>query len=120
MSGAAAETSHDDAPRSAPLFPTWCLAGAGVLVAIASAACGLAAEVLDGPPYTHAAAPYWNATVRLGSFLLFALLTAHVRGLLRAVHELAATDPLTGVWNARQFYRLAAAEVERAGGTAGR
>ncbi|HXE89443.1 MAG TPA: GGDEF domain-containing protein [Terriglobales bacterium] len=57
---------------------------------------------------------YWNAAIRLGSYVITAALVAEVKLLFDRLHELAQTDPLTGAYNARAFYRIA--EEERARG----
>lgn len=56
---------------------------------------------------------YWNAAIRLGSYVITALLVAELKLLFDRLHDLAQTDPLTGVYNARAFYRMAEEERSR-------
>jgi len=81
---------------------------AGVMVAFISAAIWLFIEVLtteDASSFVH----LWNTIIRLGFFLLPAIL-------LRAIEQerrLARTDPLTGAINNRYFTELLQHEIDR-------
>ncbi len=57
---------------------------------------------------------YWNAAIRLGSYLITALLVAELKLSFDRLRDLSQNDFLTGAYNARAFYRLA--EEERARG----
>lgn len=87
---------------------------AGALVAIVSAVAWLCVELLAGAPYPHALAPYWNGCVHLAVFLVISTMLVNVRRLMRQLYDLAATDPLTGCLNGREFYQRAEAELRRA------
>ena len=87
---------------------------AGALVSVAGAAAWLYVELLTGAPYPHPLAPYWNGCVHLAVFLVVSTMLANVRRLMGRLYDLAATDPLTGCLNGREFYRRAEAELLRA------
>jgi diguanylate cyclase (GGDEF)-like protein len=86
----------------------------GVLVSCASSVASLLIDVLSSPPYPHPAIPYWNSVVRLGFFLISALMLSSLKRALDREKELASTDPLTGIANARSYYERAFAEISRA------
>ena len=87
----------------------WALANAGIASLI-----WLAADYAAGHVYSSPIIPYWNATVRLGYFVLFAVLFARLRSALEEESGLARLDPLTGIFNRRAFEELAASEISRA------
>lgn len=64
-------------------------------------------------PVAHPAIRSANVLVQLVVFTAFAVLLANLRRLLEREHELATTDPLTGLRNRRTFHELAEREVER-------
>jgi diguanylate cyclase (GGDEF)-like protein len=91
---------------------------AGVLFALLAAATWLAADLLAGHVYSHAAIPVWNAFARLGFFLIIVALLDALRMRLEIEARLARTDSLTGALNRRAFveqldYNLALARRER-------
>lgn len=86
---------------------------AGALVVIASAGAWLLTERVS-PPSPPVGLPGWDVAVRGAAFLVLAHLVAALRASLERARELARTDPLTGVRNARAFYELADAEIARA------
>lgn len=75
----------------------------------------LLADYAAGHSYSHPLIPYWNASVRLGYFALFAILFARLHETLERERDLSRVDPLTGVQNRRAFEEFAGREVERAG-----
>jgi len=90
---------------------------AAVVIALLSAATWLAADLLAGHVYSHSAIPVWNAVVRLGFFLIIAVLLDLLRTHLAMEQRLARTDTVTGVLNRRAFmeqldYGLALARRE--------
>lgn len=75
-----------------------------------AALCGgvwLTADVLSGHPYSHAAIPFWNATIRSAFFVLIASLVSRIRDLLAHERKLARVDGLTGCLNPRAFAETA-------------
>ncbi len=60
-------------------------------------------DITNSPPYSAVWIPYWNATVRLGFFLLVNELVLALRHAYIREHRMARTDGLTGVANARVF-----------------
>ncbi|HSA92104.1 MAG TPA: GGDEF domain-containing protein, partial [Terriglobales bacterium] len=84
---------------------------AGLLIAILSDVSYIAANYriasVSGPMVL-----YWNAAIRLGSYVITALLVAELKLSFDRLHALAQNDHLTGAYNSRAFYRLA--EEERA------
>lgn len=96
-------------------FVTW-FAGrrSGVVTAVVAAIVWYGADVLAGATYSQAWIPYWNASVRLGMYLLLAVLLGRLRAAFERESELARTDSLTGVSNARHFHETARLELARA------
>jgi diguanylate cyclase (GGDEF)-like protein len=86
----------------------------GIMVSIASALVWLLADFTSGHTYSHPAIPYWNMSVRLGTFLVITFLLSTLKHTLEQEKELARTDPLTGIANRRYFIELANAEINRA------
>ncbi len=84
----------------------------GLLVATTAAATGLLADVANRRmPYSSAAVPLWNATVRL---VVIVLVVTLVDALLRSdrhERQLARQDHLTGLQNSRAFYDSAEREL---------
>jgi diguanylate cyclase (GGDEF)-like protein len=76
---------------------------AGVLVSVVSAATWLTVDLMSGYRYSDPAVPVWNATVRLGFFLITAYLLSRLHALLQLGFLLAQRDALTNVLNARAF-----------------
>lgn len=92
----------------------------GLLVSAGCAAIWLLADVGSGHPYSNAAIPYWNATVRLGFFVVVAVLLARLHAVLVAQESLAQRDGLTGVLNGRtvrEHYGLLSGLASRSGQT---
>lgn len=57
--------------------------------------------------YSNPVAPYWNALVRLGFFLIVEGLLNHLSIQLGKEKQLSRTDTMTGLLNVRGFYELA-------------
>lgn len=86
----------------------------GIVLAILSAIVWLVTDYLSGRTYSHQFIEYWNASVRLGLFLIISLLLSAYRGQLTVEENLADTDSLTGVYNRRAFYEKIQREIYRA------
>src|SRR5437867_4834458 len=99
-----------------PVFLTTFAAGrpAGIAVSTISAVVWLVADSASGAHYSLWWAPYWNASMRLGTFLTVTMLVSVLMGQLRKEQEMAGADPLTGALNFRGFYRAVTAELDRA------
>lgn len=76
---------------------------AGIAIAVLSCAMWYAADLAAGNQYSHPAIPVWNAFVRLGFFLITALLLTSLRSSYRNQQYLARTDGLTGLYARRAF-----------------
>jgi diguanylate cyclase (GGDEF)-like protein len=63
--------------------------------------------VFAAHPYSHPGIPYWNTGVRLGLFLITALLLTRFKFQLSNEKNLSRTDSLTGVLNGRGFAEAA-------------
>jgi K+-sensing histidine kinase KdpD len=87
---------------------------AGILLSGACCVAWLSIDTLIAPPSSHLSLPYWNSTVRLVFFLIFTLTLSSLKRALDREKELANTDPLTGVRNARSYRESVSAEIERA------
>lgn len=82
-------------------------------IAVFSAATWFWSDRIAGATYSHPSIPYWNASVRLGFFVIVAELLLSVRRHLRNEQILARTDPLTGVANPRAFLQSLEEELYR-------
>lgn len=100
----------------APIIMTGWAAGpwAGVMIAAACAVGWQVADTVTGRGYELALTPYWNIAVRFLSFVVVSYLLTALRRSWTHERELARTDDLTGVRNARSFTELADAELRRA------
>jgi len=76
---------------------------AGCAFAVLACMTWYAADAASGHQYSYALIPMWNAVVRLGCFLIIAILLDAVGSGARALNRQARTDPLTGVLNRREF-----------------
>ncbi|HXZ26130.1 MAG TPA: diguanylate cyclase [Nitrospiria bacterium] len=85
----------------------------GVVVSLASGLAWYLADRLDGHVYSSPPIPYWNASVRVGFFLITVYLLSELRRRLIVEAELAHTDPLTRIANRRGVYRAVEAELVR-------
>jgi signal transduction histidine kinase len=73
-----------------PIFITTWFAGkrAGLVTSMASTVTLFVADVMGGYPYAHHAIPYWNAGVRLGSFLVVVYTLSALRAAIERQEEL--------------------------------
>ena len=78
-----------------------------------SAATWLCADVMVGHQYSHPLIALWNGVMRMGYFVIITFIIAALKEALDREKELARTDSLTGVANAKYFYELANSEVYR-------
>ncbi len=88
----------------------------GILTALVSATAWLLADLKGGHQYSSLFIPYWNASVRLGFFMITTFSLFYIRKLLEHLEQerdLARTDSLTGLMNMRYFEELAGMELER-------
>ena len=83
--------------------------GIGITIAVFSATVGLAGDLAFGG---HNLTPAWNASTRLGVFVIVALILHRLTRALEAERDLARTDGLTGAANARWFAEMAQREVQ--------
>ncbi len=96
-------------------FATWFVSlPAGVALSTASALASLGVEVATRKIPLARAVLAWNFGVQLGVFLAAVALLAALKRRLEAEHQLARTDPLTGLSNRRAFLEMAVVEMERA------
>lgn len=87
------------------------LAGAGM--AVLAAAVWMITDRGWTASYSHTSILFWNTFVRLALFLIIAQLLSLLRERLRREEQIARTDPLTGLLNARAFHEQVAAENSR-------
>jgi diguanylate cyclase (GGDEF)-like protein len=85
--------------------------GIGIVMAAFAAAVGLAGDLAAGAGLGHGVTPVWNATARLGVFVIVALILHRLTQALEAQRDLARTDALTGAANARWFADVARREL---------
>jgi len=88
-------------------------APAGIFISAVSAVTWLAADLSYGHEYSHIAIPVWNMIMRLGYFILHALLLSKFVKLHGITRNLSITDPLTGAYNWRFFEEVMTREKER-------
>jgi diguanylate cyclase (GGDEF)-like protein len=88
----------------------------GVYLAFFGSLVWFAADSLSGRSYSSAWIAYWNLLMRTSAFVLFAVIQAQLRAKLNALSKVASRDFLTDLPNGHAFYRLAAAEMDRAFG----
>jgi len=86
----------------------------GIAISFLSGVIWLAADIIDSHRYSNDLIQYWNASVRLGIFLVVAFLVSKMNEILQHEKTLARTDGLTGAVNGRYFYELLEAERRRA------
>ncbi len=75
----------------------------GLVVCITAALTWLIVDFMAGNQYSHPAIQYWNASVRLGFFVVVANLLSRLRLTLELQTSLAQRDGLTGMMNAYSF-----------------
>ncbi|MGH8688828.1 MAG: GGDEF domain-containing protein [Burkholderiales bacterium] len=85
---------------------------AGVAIAALSCVSWAVADLTAGHHYHHPAIPVWNAAVRLGFFLVTALLVDALHGSLERQRALARTDPLTGAYSRLAFVERLGHDLE--------
>ncbi len=81
---------------------------AGAALAGAGAGLSIAGDVLAGIAFSHPLIAAWNGLVRLAGFLVVVAVIEELRRALHAASDLARSDPLTGLPNARAFHEHAA------------
>ena len=84
----------------------------GLVFAVLGSCVWIAVDIWSGNRASNLFAYMWNAAARLGFFLLPVFMIRLNRALQRE-QELARTDFLTGVLNARFFQELAQMEINR-------
>ena len=84
----------------------------GLAIDLLSAAAWFAADEMAGQTYSHRLIYYWNATVRLGFFVVVTLLLATLKELERE-KVTARVDLLTGAANRRVFFEAIQRELDR-------
>ncbi len=72
-------------------------------ICVISALTWLALDFNSGSQYSHAAIPFWNASVRFGFFVVIAILLERLKKNLEFHTSLAQLDSLTSLLNARTF-----------------
>ena len=78
----------------------------GLAISLLAAFVWFSIDSRTGRPYSQPSMPYWNAAVRLGFFVITALLLARLRLALTELRRLAERDGLTGLYNARRLRQL--------------
>ena len=73
------------------------------LCALSATACLFLESKFQAYLYSNPFAPYWNAVIQLGFFLIIAQLLASVKKHLHIERQLSRTDTLTGVMTGREF-----------------
>ena len=87
--------------------------GWGLLLSMLSTGTLIYADVVDGHPWSTPAAPYWNAIVHMGFFIIIVVTLDKLKSSYAREQLLSRIDPLTGAANKRYFDEILASEVER-------
>lgn len=85
----------------------------GIILSVSSAAIWLVADLSAHSQYSNILIPFWNATVRLGYFLIHMFLLSYLQRVIGDQRLKSLTDPLTGAANWRFFEQYAQKELER-------
>lgn len=94
---------------------TWYLrTGTGYAFCVAAALIWLLVDSISNHPYSNGLIPIWNTGVRLCFFLVTTSLLAELKIHLEHERNMAKTDGLTGLFNARAFKELSASFLELA------
>lgn len=88
--------------------------GTGLLFAAFGAAMWALSDWMSGHVYSHQAALYWNAGVRLAYFGVVAELLGRLQQLLARERHASETDALTGTFNRAGWFEAAEVELARA------
>jgi len=86
----------------------------GIALSFFAAFVWLAADFANRHYYSHVGLYLWNTSIRLGFFMIVALLLSTLKEALENERRLARTDSLTEAMNSRYFLELVQNEVERA------
>jgi len=86
----------------------------GIISSVFSAIAWLEADLLAEHFYTHAIIPYWNATMRMGMFILVAFILSALKKSLDNEKQNSRTDHLTRLANSRSFLEFLEQETQRA------
>ncbi len=84
-----------------------------IVLSAVSAATWLCADVMVGHQYSHPLIALWNGAMRMGYFVIITYTLTTLKEALNREKELARTDSLTGIANAKYFYELANSEIYR-------
>ncbi len=96
------------------MFATWFLGlRAGLLACLASTAVWFLVDLSWLHVYTSEFVHYWNMSIRLSFFVLYAFLLDSIKNVHEREKSLARTDGLTGAANARSFFELLELEIAR-------
>ncbi|MDH3292377.1 MAG: GGDEF domain-containing protein [Gemmatimonadota bacterium] len=96
-------------------FAAWFLGqGWGIGISVLSAVAWFEAFRLSGGTVSSSVILFWNASTRLGFFMVVTVLLALLRRALDQARSLSRMDGLTGVTNGRTFRDLATTEIARA------
>jgi diguanylate cyclase (GGDEF)-like protein len=87
---------------------------AGVALSFLASLVWLVADVASRHYYSHVGVYFWNTAIRLGFFVIVALLLSALKAALDLERQLARTDSLTQATNSRYFVELVQKEIERA------
>jgi len=87
--------------------------GVGLFVSVASAGTWMLADSLGRPGYGHPLVPYWNGAVRLGFFVILALILARLQAAMERERARARLDGLTGLANSASFLEAVEGELQR-------
>jgi diguanylate cyclase (GGDEF)-like protein len=86
----------------------------GFFICLVSAVTWFSVEYTSGHYYSHVSIPYWNTLVRLGFFVVVAILIQRLKSTLDYNKSLAQIDGLTGLLNIRTFKQRCFAQFQLA------
>ena len=87
---------------------------AGCIFSVLSTEVWMVADLAAGRTYVQIAMFYWNASIRLGFFLVVTFILSSLKASLEREKVMARTDSLTGALNAGTFMEMLRLETARA------
>ncbi|MDD5772924.1 MAG: GGDEF domain-containing protein [bacterium] len=84
------------------------------IISILSVIVWALSDLASAKYYSHPVIPLWNSFILLGFFLIITFALTEIKSLLENERELALTDPLTKIANARGLYKYMQFEIDRA------
>ncbi len=96
------------------LLASWVMGTTGGIVfSVLSALLWQAINLMAGESFSHPLIPLWNALIRMGFYLVVAILITRLHDIIEMEKNISRTDYLTNTANSRGFYETANKELAR-------